>query len=226
MAVFGLACEGPTDQITLENILMGVFEEIDDSDIAFVQPHLDKSDANAKKAEGNWLRLIAYLGTKRFEEDLAAHDYLIIQIDTDIAEQVHADIVIKDAAGVRLPDATIVENAVSRLIAAINANDPNMYAKYEDKLIFAITINSLECWLINTFIDDDAKVCLHANSCFDDLKALLNDIGGHPHLKKRPGVYDKVSKIYYETPASLDVLASRDVSFNMFVTRLKEAEIS
>lgn len=226
MAVFGLACEGPTDQITLENILMGVFEEIDDSDIAFVQPYLDKSDANAKKAEGNWLRLISYLGMNRFEDDLAANDYLIIQIDTDIAEEVHADIVVKDADGKRLPDETIVENAVSRLIAAINANDPNMYAKYEDKLIFAITINSLECWLINTFIDDDAKVCLHANSCFDDLKALLNEIGGHPRLKKRPPVYNKVSKIYYETPTSLDVLASRDVSFNMFVTRLKEVEIS
>ncbi len=226
MAVFGLACEGPTDQITLENILMGVFEELDDDEIAHVQPRFDKSDESAKRTEGNWTRLIEYLGTKRFEDDLAAHDYLIIQIDTDIAEEVHADIVIKDADGERLPDATIVENAVSRLIAAINANDPNMYVKYEDKLIFAITINSLECWLINTFIDDDAKVCLHANSCFDDLKALLNDIGGHPRLKKRPVVYDKVSKVYYETPERLDVLASRDVSFNMFVTRLKEAEIS
>lgn len=225
MAVFGLACEGPTDQITLENILMGVFEGLDDDEIAHVQPRFDKSDENATRAEGNWIRLVEYLGAKRFEDDLAAHDYLIVQIDTDIAEEVHANIAIKDADDKRLPDATIVKNAVSRLIDAINANDPNMYAKYEDKLIFAITINSLECWLINTFIDDDAKVCLHANSCFDDLKALLNDIGGYPRLKKRPIIYDRVSKVYYETPASLDVLARRDMSFNMFVTRLKEAQL-
>ncbi|ELA6779181.1 hypothetical protein RB979_001401 [Vibrio alginolyticus] len=225
MAIFGLACEGPTDQITLENILIGVFEELDDDEIAHVQPRFDKSDENAQRAEGNWLRLINYLGTKRFEEDLAAHDYLIIQIDTDIAEETHADIVIRNANGDRLSDDLIIENAIARLVNAINTNDPNMFSKIEDKVIFAITINSLECWLINTFIDDDAKICLHENNCFDDLKALLNGIGGYPRLKKRPVIYDRISKSYYETPQLIEVLSGRDVSFNTFVTRLKQAEL-
>ncbi|MEB5514747.1 hypothetical protein [Vibrio cholerae] len=225
MAVFGLACEGPTDQITLENILMGVFEELDDDEIAHVQPRFDKSDDNAKRAAGNWIRLVEYLGAKRFEEDLAAHDYLIIQIDTDIAEEVHANIVIKDADDKRLPDEMIVENTVSRLVDAINTNDQNMFLNNEHKIIFAITINSLECWLINTFIDDDAKVCLHANNCFDDLKALLSEIGGYPHLKKKPKIYDRISKLYLDKPELIEVLARRDTSFNMFLTRLKEAEL-
>lgn len=42
---FGLACEGITDQISLENILCGYFEDPDlDEDIQYLQPFLDETD--------------------------------------------------------------------------------------------------------------------------------------------------------------------------------------
>ncbi|WP_052131698.1 hypothetical protein ABF162_08355 [Vibrio coralliilyticus] len=225
MAVFGLACEGPTDQITLENILMGIFKELDDDEIAHVQPRFDKSDENAKRGQGSWTRLLDYLGTRRFLDDVSAHDYLIIQIDTDIAEEAHADIAVHDEEGNRLEDREIVDNAISRLVLAINSEDEHMFETVEHKIIFAISINSIECWLINTYIEDHTKVCTHEGDCFEDLKALLGGIGGFPHIKKKPPIYDRLSKTFYEQPDLIDVLAERDASFNSFLKRAKAVEL-
>ncbi len=47
--LFGLACEGITDQITIENILCGYFENTNlDEDITKLQPFLMKPIKNKK----------------------------------------------------------------------------------------------------------------------------------------------------------------------------------
>ncbi|ELV8694246.1 hypothetical protein QNE54_000960 [Vibrio fluvialis] len=225
MAVFGLACEGPSDQITLEHMLLGVFEELNDDDIAHVQPMFDKSDDPSKRKPGSWERLLEYLTTTRFKDDVAVHDFLIVHIDTDIARHVNANIKVDDEHGNRLADVDIVNNTIARLIAQINRSEDGYFESIKDKIIFAIMINKLECWLLNTFIDDDQNVCKH-DRCNDDLKECLERVGGFPRLGKRTKIFDRISRVYFEQPELIDVLARRDVSFNMFVTRLKEAEIS
>lgn len=85
MAKFGLVCEGITDQIVLENILYGFYnkdyEDIDD-EIQRVQPSLDDTDN-----KGGWTRLFTYLN-ESFEEEILNHDYIIIQVDTDVSEEI------------------------------------------------------------------------------------------------------------------------------------------
>jgi hypothetical protein len=51
MKLFGLACEGITDQITIENILCGYFKSknLDDDEIKYVEPAFDESSQRQAK---------------------------------------------------------------------------------------------------------------------------------------------------------------------------------
>lgn len=225
MAVIGLAVEGPTDLISIENILLGVFENLEDNQIAHCQPRFDKSDENSKLMPAGWNRLLSYLCSRRFKEDLINHEYMIIHIDTDIAEEKHADITIKNDDGKRLPDHTIVKNAVNRLITAINVKDAKLFDSIKEKVIFAITVDSLECWLINAFVQDDVDVCKHGGDCFQDMKKVLLDTQGMRRVKKQTKIYDDITRVFYEQSDIIDKLANRDVSFKSFLKKLNSLPI-
>ena len=67
---FGLACEGATDQATLENILCGYFKDPDlDQDIGKLQPPFDET-TKKQKDFGNWELLLEYLKSTRFRDDV------------------------------------------------------------------------------------------------------------------------------------------------------------
>lgn len=84
MAKFGLACEGVTDQIVIENILCGFYKNLEDLD-EDIQPLQPPFDETTKKQSdfSNWELLLKYLSTKRFRDDVLNSEYIIIQIDTD-----------------------------------------------------------------------------------------------------------------------------------------------
>jgi hypothetical protein len=73
--LFGLACEGPTDQITIENILCGYFGNPDlDADITKLQPPFDETDQ--KQGTGGWPILLKYLASARFRDDILNTEFI------------------------------------------------------------------------------------------------------------------------------------------------------
>lgn len=90
---FGLACEGITDHITLENILCGYFDDEPDLDEAIIQlqPSLDETD-KVQSGFGGWEMLLEYLQSTRFRDDVLNVEYVVVQLDTDIAEHANFDV--------------------------------------------------------------------------------------------------------------------------------------
>ncbi len=86
MATFGLITEGITDQIVIENILIGYFNT-DNIEFNELQPLRDEVDRNRSKNYGSWSKVVEYCESNEFKESLIFHDYLIVQIDTDVSDK-------------------------------------------------------------------------------------------------------------------------------------------
>ncbi|MCR9607603.1 hypothetical protein NB499_04535 [Vibrio alginolyticus] len=215
MIKFGLACEGPTDYAVLLNLLFGIFEELEEDDISRLQP--------LQGERGGWTKLIQYITHSRFLDDLEACHYVIVQIDTDIADE--AKIAVNDAEGNRLGDNDIVENTIQVLTDLIKKAHTEHFEDIIKKVIFATSVESIECWLINSHAVNEEDLCKHDIKCFDRLKALMDHIGGFPTVKKKSKVYNNLTKHFYENSDSINNLKKRDESFSLLVDTINKCQI-
>lgn len=148
MNKFGLACEGITDHITLENILCGYFDDEPDLDDAIIQlqPSLDETD-KVQSNFGGWEMLLTYLQSKRFRDDVLNVEYVVVQLDTDIVGHANFGVAYKDDKGQDLPIKQLIVAVINRLIIEMDKGEAGVYAAHKHKIIFAICVHSLKCWL-------------------------------------------------------------------------------
>jgi hypothetical protein len=85
MAKIGLITEGITDQIVIENILMGYFDSNEDY-IEFMELQPLRDETDNKSGYGGWGKVLEYCESSKFKGALQFHDYIIVQIDTDISD--------------------------------------------------------------------------------------------------------------------------------------------
>ena len=115
---FGLICEGPTDRAALENILCGIYDNEDLFDsINPLQPG-GESDTNK---EGGWERVLQYIANYKFREAFLMLDYVIIQIDTDVANM---NVMIDCASTTDIMRQDCVKSILAR-------THPEVHAEYE-----------------------------------------------------------------------------------------------
>ncbi|EKY3317877.1 TPA: hypothetical protein NVH54_002648 [Vibrio cholerae] len=224
MPVFGLACEGPTDAVVLENILLGYVDNLDDEeDIQQLQPQLDATD----KADtfGGWNQLFSYLKSKRFRDDVANSQYLVIQVDTDVAVSGQLDVLLVDADNKPLDVPNIIVRIKERLIAEIEEGQEGFCQNAEnaEKIIFAISVHSIECWLFNLHNKDknhDGRI----HQGFKHLATVLAKDKSMPKLEKTRDCYDTLSMPFYHNKKNIigDVRA-KDNSFDKFVEALPQS---
>ncbi len=211
--LFGLACEGITDQITIENILCGYFKNPDlDQEITALQPPLDETDQ--KHGDGGWPMLLKYMASVRFREDVLNTGFIIVQIDSDIAHKIPVDH--KDADGNELSAETLIFNIGTKLIESINTGASGFYEVHATKIIFAICVHSLECWLVAHHAEQTA-----IHDCFEILKTAIN-----PNLirvAKKHRNYDTLSQPFLERE-NIDAVAEKDPSFRVFIQALAKIE--
>ncbi len=204
--LFGLACEGITDQITLENILCGYFQNQNlDEEITELQPPFDETDQ--KRGEGGWKMLLKYLASTRFRDDVLNTEFLILQIDTDISQ----DIGINHKN--EIPIETLIGKVTDKLIENINAGQSGFYEENAVKIIFAICVHSLECWLVSYHIE---QTTIH--DCFEVLKTAKNL---SVRVAKKRKNYDALSKPFL-TRNNIDAVVAKDVSFRVFIQSLEK----
>lgn len=143
---FGLACEGVTDYILIKNILRGYFPSLNyKKQIRQLQPLLDETDEKQLN-DGGWEKLLAYLESVDFYDAVDSDDYIIIQIDTDESKHINFNVSHYNENNEELKIEQLIENVKKKLISVINKKD-NLYEEYAEKIIFAISVHSLECWL-------------------------------------------------------------------------------
>lgn len=209
MAKFALACEGVTDQIVIENILCGFYKDHDDLDeeIQPLQPPFDATNQKQLEGEfGGWEMLLAYLSQKRFRDDVLNCEYIIVQIDTDISE--HGNFGVSQQ---NLSTEAFIEKVIERLITQIDSKE-TFYEEHQSKIIFAISVHSLECWILPIYKSSKNE---KVSGCFETLQRESKKI----KVLKEYSAYDKLSKDFLKHK-KLMKLVSKNSSFQIFINKL------
>ena len=208
----GLIAEGVTDLIVLENILCG-YSKIPDfyKRIKPLQPRVDESTRKQIGAGGGHF-LLNYLTIKAFRDAVVTYDLIIIQIDTDISKEFGVQHT--DELGNKLNTETLVKNVIQKLISIIDSGKAGFYAEKGQNIIFAISVHSLECWLIVHYSNEENKV-----DCFDTLKTIIDP--KKIRVAKKYKNYDQLSQPYLERQ-NIDAVAEKDISFKIFIQNLEK----
>ncbi len=213
---FGLACEGVTDQITLENILCGYFNDPDlDEEISQLQPLFDESDQKQKDF-GGWQMLLAYLKMTRFRDDVLNNQFIVIQVDTDVSNEIGFDVPHVDTNNQPLTPEVLITNVITKLVATIESGQSGFYHQYSEKIIFCISVHSLECWLYAHYNNKPLSKP-KITGCYKALSHLL------PTTKKEPRCYDKLSQVFLERK-NIGAVIKKDPSFAVFIQSLAKIE--
>ncbi len=216
MRTFGVIAEGLTDQVVIENIIVGFFEaDSEEPAIQYVQPPRPPSEA-----PGGWGHVFKSLQRKDHEAALQFNRYLVIHIDTDVQEEAGFDVPRREN-GKELT----VEERVSRVIEKIKGYiDVAFYEANKDRIIFAIAVDTIECWLLPLLYDGKkaAKVtgCL-ARQTVRSEKADEDALSAGE--EKFVAAYEKASRRYRKR-STLVAFRGRNQSLELFVQRLDELE--
>jgi len=78
---------------------------------------------------------------------------VVIHVDTDVCEEPGYDVSRRDAQGQTLSVQALIAAVRDKLIAAMGGG----FADYESKVVFAVAVDSIECWLLPLLYDERAK---------------------------------------------------------------------
>jgi hypothetical protein len=215
---FAGIAEGLTDQIVIENILAGYFNP--DIDINWLQPLRDATDANRSSNFGGWSQVFEYCRSTAFKEAFQFNEYIIIQIDTDISEEQHYNVPHRDENGEFTPE-QLIDKVIDKFKGLMSED---FYSQYKDKIIFAIAVHSMECWLLPLYYTDNKKTKI--KSCLLTLNQALQKIEGFTidANKKKPEYYRNISHQYCKGK-TLMKLYKENPSFKLFIEEIQKRNI-
>jgi hypothetical protein len=192
MVTFGLVTEGRTDYIVIKSILHGYFNTFDDIVVYSLHPEELRDETNKHRVENytGWYAVFDYCQTPEFKQAFQSSDYIIIQIDTDVSEEKHYDIS-KIENGIELSPEQLIEKVVAKFKSLIGEE---FYAAHLDRIIFAISVHSIECWLLPLYYKDNKKSKL--KSCLRTLNQALQKQEGFTIDAKNPEYYEIISEKY------------------------------
>jgi hypothetical protein len=214
---FAGIAEGLTYQIVIENILAGYFNP--DIDINWLQPLRDATDENRSSNFGGWSQVFEYCQSTAFEEAFQFNEYIIIHIDTDVSEEEHYNVLHRDENGELTPE-QLIEKVTEKFKGLIGED---FYSQYEDKIIFAIAVHSMECWLLPLYYTDNKKSKL--KNCFLTLNQALKREGFTIDANnKNPEYYRSISRKYCKRKTLLG-LYKENPSFKSFIEKIQNRNI-
>ncbi|MCX6873019.1 MAG: hypothetical protein NTW21_04320 [Verrucomicrobia bacterium] len=192
MNEFAVVSEGATDYAVLKNILVGWFK--DQSAEPFLKPYQPDPTADGVSSWqqfGTWENVIRYLQGKKHRDALEFAEYLIVQIDTDQSEHVNFGVPQREDDR-QLDPHTMVERVVAKLREIIGTEDLTFY---EDRIIFAICVREVECWLLPLWDESRAD---KSTGCLKAIDLALRKADEHilSTEPKDARLYDQASKEY------------------------------
>ncbi len=212
MLKFGIIAEGPTDQIVIENILLGYFQDQEDEPAVHpVQPPRPLTETPA-----GWGHVFKSLERKDYEGALQYNDYLVIHIDTDVQEKPGFDVPRRDGA-----KELSVSDRVDRVIARLKQDiDAEFYQANAHRILFAIAVDEIECWLLPLLYGD--KKAAKTTGCLESANQALrkaNQNALSSGEKKFPRAYEEASKGYRKRKTLID-LHDKNPSLELFIKQL------
>lgn len=216
MPSFALIAEGITDQKVIENILYG-FAADAEIDINPLQPLRDETDLNRAANPGNWHKVLDYCSSDRFKDALQFNDFIVVQIDTDVCHDYKVSD--RNDEGEELSVEAMIERVRLFLVEQIGSV---FYDKHRVRILFAIAVQSIECWLLPLAYTDDKK--RKTKGCLETLnRALVKQNRRSIDAKnKQPDYYRTVSEPYSKR-TKLMSLCVHNPSLYAFVQMLEES---
>ena len=204
---FAGIAEGITDQKVINNILVGYFNNRD-INVNWLQP------AGVGKSGGHG-EVKKYCRSRKFKAVFDLNEYVIIHIDTDISSEL--GVPHQGENGQLLSAERLIERFIAKFREIISED---IYNQYAEKIIFAIAVHSIECWLLPLHCQGARSETL---DCLDTLSKVF------PKMKKEKDYkhYQKIS-MEYSNNESLLKLYPENPSLKIFIEQLasKNIEIS
>ena len=206
---FGLVTEGRTDQAVIRAILAGYFGD-DNIRVTSLNP-------GDKNKLGGWGQVFQYCNSPDFQEAFESKDYVIIHIDTDISPQYKIAQIDQD--GNYLSPNQLIENVKNKFKSLL---DPEFYQRYGERIIFAIAVHSIECWLLPLYCEDDEKS--EIDNCSARLEKTIIEKLILTRFVKKSKCYQRIA-LPYATKETLLENYSLNPSFKIFIEDLKSKNI-
>lgn len=205
----GIISEGFTDQIVLENILIGFFDN-KNLPVNYLQP--------LPNTTGNWDKVYKYCQSDDFKQALQYNDLLIVQIDTDFMQRAE----VSENYRIALQGLSTIDivTAMTQQLVQLIGND--FYLNNKNRIVFAICVDCIECWLLPIYYPSLPKIAAKTSGCLDTLNKVLPQQEGFSIDAKKANYYQKVSK-YFQKQKNLLTYSGKNPSFEAFITNLKNA---
>ena len=207
---FAGIAEGVTDKRVITNILAGYFNN-PNIKVTWLQPR--DTIANIKEPPAGWTRVLKYCKTKQFKDSFQENKYVIIHIDTDISPNKNFDIDHYDENGRLLTPEQLIAKVVNKFRSLIGED---FYEQYADKIIFAIAVHSIECWLLPLCLPEKKG---ETNDCINILKRDL------PNFREKDHKYYQRISIEYANQNLLLKLYPENPSLKIFIEELASRNI-
>ncbi len=220
MNEFAVVSEGVTDFAVLKNILVGWFKgQPVEPALNPYQPDPNAAGESAWQQFGGWENVLHYLREKKYQGALQFADYLIIQIDTDQSEHPNFGVPQMEG-GTPLEPAEMVARVIAFLQAIIGPKECEFYG---DRIIFAICVREMECWLLPLWDPQKAAKCEGCLRTLNQALSRQNERGINPEDKDTRR-YDHVSKGYRKR-ATLVQDGLLNPSLGLFLEELQNRQI-
>ena len=222
MPSFAVIAEGATDQAVLENILCGYFDE-DDPVVNRVQP--PPTVKGIEPAPGGWTLVFRSLRAGEHRRALQFNDYVLIHIDTDVCEEPGFDVSRRAADGRSLRPEELIEQVKLKLIAAM---DPEFCARNAARIVFAIAVDSIECWLLPLLYGGEAAKKAKITGGLDAANMKLQRLNNPPLSKGDSKILASYESASREYSKHKKLMKHRDEnpSLDVFVANLEALDPS
>lgn len=211
----GIVSEGVSDFWVLRHIITRYLKDQD----LWVLPLNPKQTKDGKQdGPGGWGLVMKYLedkGKKLMVEALKEDfEYIVVQIDTDVCEEYGVK---HDLTDMGVFWQNVCDNLSNRL--------PEDFDR--SKLIFAICIDEIECWLI-PFVDANRKNCESTNRCVNIVnknikgKELFID-ADNKNSDGAKDAYDYILK-QKKKPKDIKECSVHNYGFTKFIEQLDKME--
>ena len=144
-------------------------------------------------------------------------DYVIIHIDTDISPQYKIAQIDQD--GNSLSPNQLIENVKNKFKSLL---DPEFYQRYGERIIFAIAVHSIECWLLPLYCEDAEKS--EIDNCSARLEKTIIEKLILTRFVKKSKCYQRIA-LPYATKETLLENYSLNPSFKIFIEELQARNI-
>lgn len=213
----GLIAEGASELRILKHIIgryLGTEHDINE-----IQP---KTNAEGTQIiPGVWDRVITTFEFENTVKDaLVENDYVLIQIDTDQAQTAPFSVNVLDENGQYCKPEVLHQRVSERILNRI----PNLDESERNRVILAICISEIECWLLPLYYNDSKRCKTTGCIALLNQKLSSNKIDPLPNGNKNSSgaqkTYNTILK-NLKKPKEIEECAQYNYGFQYFIQQLK-----